>query len=79
MKFLTEDDIATLGERYGMGTRNEDGSMLWFDGDPTDMVAAAESLVMERLALREQSLSQAFNEGRQFEAERLAAQKGGLK
>ena len=37
---ITDEQIHSLGERFGFGTPVEDG-FIWFDGNPSDMIRAA--------------------------------------
>lgn len=38
---LTDDQLNQLGVRFGFGTMLSDDTMLWFDGNPSDMIRAA--------------------------------------
>ena len=56
---LTQEEINKLGDENGFGTPNEDyidsyspdysKGMLWYDGDPTELIRAAEKLILEKL------------------------------
>lgn len=51
---LTQEEINKLGEEYGFGipiSGEDDYSkeMIWFDGDPTNLVRAVEKLILEKL------------------------------
>lgn len=51
---LTQEEINKLGDECGFGTpgNNEDDysrEMIWFDGDPTNLIRAAEKLILEKL------------------------------
>lgn len=56
---LTQEEINKLGDECGFGTPNSEypdsyspdysKGMLWFDGDPTNLVRAVEKLILKKL------------------------------
>lgn len=50
---LTQEEINTIGETRGFGVWHDDDDfskgVLWFDADPTELIHAAEKLILEKL------------------------------
>lgn len=50
---LTQEEINFLGETLGHGVWNNDDDfskgVLWFDANPTELIRAAEKLILEKL------------------------------
>jgi len=51
---LTQEEINRLGDEWGFGTLfgSEDDyskEMIWYDGNPTNLIRAVEKLILEKL------------------------------
>lgn len=51
---LTQEEINRLGDECGFGTpgNGEDDyskEMIWYDGDPTNLIRAVEKLILKKL------------------------------